>query len=210
MFSVLVAIVIITSSTKSCPPKCFCWRKSSFVNCANSDRTVIPKALPKRYRTLNLAYNKIVMITSEDIKNLKSFELVDLRNNPLNCSVNFFRRVNTTFLKRCSPSTTHGQASTPQTSPKPSKNTTLTSPKAEPSDAKGSYAKSEKKYWIWVISAVLGLILTTAAIMARYFCCARNERVVTLESIELNALTHIDASEASSDEETVFVKNKQL
>ena len=116
MFSVLVAIaiVIITSSTRACPPQMFLLAKIKF-----GEFGVIQKALSKRYRNLNLACNKIVMVTSEVIKNLKSFELVDLRNNPLNSSVNFFRRVNTTFLTR--------------------------SPKAEPSDAKGSYAKSEKK-----------------------------------------------------------------
>ena len=61
-----------------------------------------------------------------------------------------------------------------------------------------------------VISAVLGLILTNVAILAGYFCCAMKERVVTLESIELNALTNNDVSDASSNEETVFVENKQL
>ena len=149
---------------------------------------------------MNLAYNKIVMVASEDIKNLKSFELVDLRNNTqlfckflLTCKYDLFNKMFTFY--------------DPWTSPRPRKH--HRSPqrvlrkhrrKRNPRTQRGA----TQKYWICVIAAVLGLILTTAAIMAEYICCARKERVVTLESIELNALTN---SDASSDEETVKTNN---
>ena len=79
-------IVLLLWTTNACPSDCSCSAKALLVNCGNIHQKTLPQNIPKGYKIMNLAFNDIENITRKEFKTLCRFSVVDLRNNPLNCS----------------------------------------------------------------------------------------------------------------------------
>lgn len=214
MMLFLFLVLSVTWTANACPGGCFCSQKRKVINCANTDRKSVPDNLPTGFSLLILRYNSFTDLTDKDVATFHRFDLVDLRNNSLNCSKYITRLKTSHILTDCSLKTLAPVSTTVEsvlhTRHQPFATSELL--KTDPASSKSKTTNVKSRTFRIVFGIILVLVLL-AAIFGAYFCWGRKERVVTLEAIELNALTEeVYNTDFSDDEEesTLFVKEKQL
>lgn len=65
----------------SCPRNCLCLEDFKFVQCTKAQLTHVPLDLPKNVAIIDLSYNEIAELRSEDFANLSKLVEINLNNN---------------------------------------------------------------------------------------------------------------------------------
>ena len=195
---VLLLVSFLFPTVFACPTQCVCYAKQKLVNCAKAGLSSVPKDLPRGYNRLNLAYNRIKWLTENDMKRFRNLTTVDLRGNPLNCSL--LGNVENT-LSDCRKQTTRQTTSTNR-SPD-AWNTTFS-----PRSTRSGIALKTKRTPKWMYGAVGVGVLVTLGVIIFVFRLLRRRRERVIAAVALPLQTFGEGS--SDEEETVMFKSKQL
>lgn len=65
----------------TCPRNCLCLEDFKFVQCTKAQLTHVPLDLPKNVAIIDLSYNEIAELRSEDFANLSKLVEINLNNN---------------------------------------------------------------------------------------------------------------------------------
>ena len=200
---VLLLVSVLFPTVFACPTQCVCYAKQKLINCAKAGLSSVPKDLPRGYKRLNLAYNQIQLLTRNDMKHIRNLTIVDLRGNPLNCSL--FTNVKNT-LSDCPKQTTTTQTTTTSISRSPDAWNTTTTFFSRSTQSGIALKSNSKPIWFYGLVGV-GVLVTLGVIMFVFcFLRRRRERVIAAVALPLQTF-----GEGSSDEEEILMfKSKQL
>lgn len=204
---VVLVVLLNLSAVLTCPRSFTCSTSIKMINCANGGFTHLPRGLKGdgRYPTLIMIHNQINTLTEKDMDALHGFKEVDMRDNPLNCTLLHALDYKMIILSDCISKFLSTKHTVTKFNHSTAKHDSGRLSRTEPSTNK-TWKKDGRKM-LWLI-AILPLVIVLAVIAACVFLIRRRfllqrQRVIRCNPIELYPLRH------EEDDEVILFELKE-
>ncbi|CAB4013079.1 Hypothetical predicted protein [Paramuricea clavata] len=174
------------------------------INCANGGFTHLPRGLKGdgRYATLIMIHNQINTLTEKDMDALYRFKEVDMRDNPLNCTLLHALDYKMTILSDCISKFLSTKPTVTKFNHSTAKHDSDRLRRTEPSTNKKWKKEGRKMLWLIAILPLVIVLAVCVFLIRRRFLLQR-QRVIRRNPIELYPLR------CEEDDEVILFELKE-